>query len=341
MRVYLLAALTGFAFSLVLCLVFIPVLRKLKAGQNILSYVKEHKSKSGTPTMGGLAFVFAALIATAIFMREAERSVVLALAIGLAYMAVGLIDDFLKKRRKENLGLRAWQKFSFQTVIAVLAGVFCLRAGLTSLHIPFINICVEIGFWIFPLAVFTFLATVNAVNLTDGLDGLAAGVSVPFFAVLGSIIALTATATVTATAGVDITRVTAGAATATGATTQMPILCFALTGALCAYLIFNTPPASVFMGDTGSLALGGFAASVGVFTGNALYILVLGLPFVFSVVSVILQVIYYKATGGKRIFLMAPAHHHFQEKGYSESKISYAYSLVSVLLGAVCLLCLG
>ncbi len=316
MRIYLFAALTGFAFSLVLCLVFIPVLRKLKAGQNILSYVKEHSGKSGTPTMGGLAFVFAALFATAIFLREAERTVVLALAIGLAYMVVGLIDDYLKKRRKQNLGLRAFQKFAFQTLIAVFAGVFCLRAGLTALYLPFWNIRIEIGFWIFPLSVFTFLATVNAVNLTDGLDGLAAGVSVPFFAVLGSVIALTDTLT------------------------QMPVLCFALTGALCAYLLFNTPPASVFMGDTGSLALGGFAASVGVFTGNALYILVLGLPFVFSVISVILQVIYYKATGGKRIFLMAPAHHHFQEKGFSESKISYAYSLVSALIGAVCLLCL-
>ena len=323
MRIYLLTALTGFVFSLVLCLVFIPVLRKLKAGQNILSYVKEHKSKSGTPTMGGLAFVFAALFATAIFMRKAERTVVLALVIGLAYMTVGLIDDFLKKRRKQNLGLRAWQKFAFQTVIAVFCGVFCLRTGLTALYLPFWNIRIEIGFWIFPLGVITFLATVNAVNLTDGLDGLAAGVSVPFFSSLGWIIVITQSTEKIETA------------------TQMPVLCFALTGALCAYLLFNTSPASVFMGDTGSLALGGFAASIGVFTGNALYILVLGLPFVFSVISVILQVIYYKATGGKRIFLMSPAHHHFQQKGYSESKISYAYSLVSALIGAVCLLCLG
>ena len=316
MKTYLFAALTAFALALVFCLILIPVLRKLKAGHNILSYVKEHKNKSGTPTMGGLAFVFAALISCALFVREAEKTVVLSLAIGVAYMAVGFLDDFLKMKHKENLGLRAWQKFAFQGVVASFAGVFCLRAGLTSLAIPFADFVWEIGFWIFPLSVFVFLATVNAVNLTDGLDGLAAGVSAPFFAIIGAILAL---------ANTDA---------------QMPVLCFALTGALCAYLLFNTPPASVFMGDTGSLALGGFAASVCVFTGNALYILVVGLPFVFSVISVLIQVIYYKATGGKRVFLMSPIHHHFQEKGYSESKISYAYFLITLLLGVVCLLAL-
>lgn len=316
MKVYFLCALAAFALSFVFCLLLIPFLRKLKAGQNILSYVKEHKSKSGTPTMGGLAFVFAAVLAATLFIRKAEKTVLVALSIGLAYMAVGFLDDFLKKKHKENLGLRAWQKFAFQTVIAVFAGIFCLRAGLTRLHIPFIGLAVEIGFWVVPLAVFVFLATVNAVNLTDGLDGLAAGVSIPFFAAIGVIIAITETQT------------------------EMPIICFALTGALCAYLCFNTPPASVFMGDTGSLALGGFAASVCIFTGNALYIAVVGLPFAFSVISVLIQVIYYKATGGKRVFLMSPVHHHFQQKGYSESKISYAYFLITLLLGVLCVLAL-
>lgn len=114
-------------------------------------------------------------------------------------------------------------------------------------------------------------------------------------------------------------------------------LCFALVGALLAYLLFNAPPASVFMGDTGSLALGGFAACIGVFTGNALFIAIVGLPFVFSVISVLIQVIYYKVTGGKRVFLMSPVHHHFQEKGYSESKISYAYFVISLIAGLACI----
>jgi len=153
---------------------------------------------------------------------------------------------------------------------------------------------------------------VNAVNLTDGLDGLAASSSIPFFACLGVLISVQK------------------------GFSYLSILSFCLMGALLGYLFFNTSPASVFMGDTGSLALGGFAAAIAIFTGNVLYIAVVGLVFVISVISVILQVIYYKATKGKRIFLMAPIHHHFQQKGFSESKISYAYFIITLLLGAVC-----
>lgn len=315
MKTYTLALLIAFVVSWIFCLVLIPVLRRFKAGQNILVYVKEHKNKGGTPTMGGLAFITAATLTASLFARKIDRTFVLTLAIGLAYMSVGLFDDFLKCKHKENLGLKAWQKFAFQTSIAVFAGIYCLRTGLTKLHIPFFNQTFDIKWWILPLCVFVFLATVNAVNLTDGLDGLASGVSVPFFLSVGVIVALQ-------------TESGNGA---------FPTLCFALVGALLAYLLFNAPPASVFMGDTGSLALGGFAASIGVFTGNALYIAVIGLPFVFSVVSVIIQVLYYKATGGRRVFLMAPVHHHFQEKGFSEAKISYAYALITFVLGLVCL----
>ena len=314
MKTYLLSALVAFLLSLSFCFILIPILRRIKAGQNILSYVKEHKSKGGTPTMGGIAFVAAALASSAIFIKKTERTVLVALAIGLAYMIVGLLDDFLKRKHKENLGLRAWQKFLFQACIAVLAGAYCMRAGLTKLYIPFVHTSLEIGWWTFPLVLFVFLATVNAVNLTDGLDGLASGVSVPFFAVMGILISLE------------------------GGSGNMSTLCFSLVGALIAYLLFNVSPASVFMGDTGSLALGGFAASVGAFTGNALYIALVGVAFVFSVISVLIQVIYYKATGGKRVFLMSPVHHHFQEKGYSESKISYAYFVVTLCIGVVCIL---
>ena len=303
----------AFALSLFFCFALIPALRKWNAGQNILVYVKEHKKKSGTPTMGGLAFVLAAIIVAVIFIREADISVFVSLAIGLAYTIVGLLDDALKCKHKENLGLRAWQKLLFQALIAVFAGVFCYRTGLTELYIPFTDWKAEIGFWIIPLVIFVFIATVNAVNLTDGLDGLAAGVSVPFFATIGILIVLQSTSS------------------------GQEILCFALVGALIAYLFFNTSPASVFMGDTGSLALGGFAACVTCFTGNALYVAIVGVMFVISVISVLVQVIYYKVTGGKRIFLMAPVHHHFQQKGYSEPKISCAYFLVTCVVGCVCL----
>ena len=300
--------------SLVFCRVLIPLLQKLKAGQNILIYVKEHEQKKGTPTMGGLAFVTAAIISAVLFIRRVERKAVITIVIGLSYMIIGLMDDFLKKIHKENLGLRAWQKLFFQIVVALFAGMYCYRENITSMNIPFINAVVNVRWWILPISIFVFSATVNAVNLTDGLDGLAAGSSVPFFAALGILIGLQKE------------------------NQALSVICFCLVGALLGYLFFNVSPASLFMGDTGSLALGGFAASIAVFTGNALYIAVLGFVFALSVITVIIQVIYYKATKGKRIFLMAPIHHHFQEKGYSEAKIAYVYFVITLLLGVICIL---
>jgi phospho-N-acetylmuramoyl-pentapeptide-transferase len=314
MKTYLLTAIVAFALSFVCCLLWIPILRRLKAGQNILVYVKEHAGKGGTPTMGGVAFVFAAVLASIVFFPYLQKPFVLSLVIGLAYMGVGLLDDFLKWKRRQNLGLRAWQKLGFQCVIAVFVGIYCCRDGLTCINIPFTSVVLDIGFWTLPLSVLVFLSTVNAVNLTDGLDGLAASTSIPFFGVMGILIAIQKEAE------------------------GLSVISFALVGALAAYLLFNTHPASVFMGDTGSLSLGGFAAAIALFSGNALYILIVGACFVFSVISVLIQVIYYKATGGKRVFLMAPVHHHFQKKGYSECKISYAYFVVTLVLGTVCIL---
>ena len=309
MKGYLLCALTAFAFSFAFLLALIPLLKKLGAGQYVLSYVKEHQSKGGTPTFGGLAFIPAAVLAALLFATEKDRTFAVVLVIGVAYLLVGFLDDFLKKKRRDNLGLTAWQKIVFQAVIAVFAGVYCYHTGKTEVAIPFLWKKFDLGIGIIPLGAFVFLATVNGVNLTDGLDGLAAGVCAPFFLTLGLTVFLAGEAGALATVS------------------------FALTGALLAYLLFNGPKASVFMGDTGSLSLGGFAAALCLFSGNALLLPVVGLAFVVSVISVLLQVIYYKATGGKRIFKMAPLHHHFQESGFSESKISYAYSTGTLLLG--------
>lgn len=316
MKIMLLSALLACVLSSIFCLLLIPILRRMKAGQNILSYVKEHHKKSGTPTMGGLAFIMAAVLITALFAGSLERPLLLSLTIGLAYMCVGLLDDVLKQKHKENLGLRAWQKFLFQAVIAVMAAIACMRMGQTFVYLPFSKQRVELGFFTVPLVIFVFVATVNAVNLTDGLDGLASFTSIPFFIAFGAVLLLQ------------------------NHSQTMPLLCFALSGALVGYLLFNISPASIFMGDTGSLSLGGFAACVGCFTGNALYIAVIGIPFVFSVVSVIVQVVYFKATKGKRVFLMAPVHHHFQQKGYAESKIAFAYGLITSLMGLLCIVCI-
>lgn len=315
MKTELLLLLVSGGVSACFCALLIPVLRRAKAGQPILGYVREHSYKSGTPTMGGVAFIAAAAIAAALFGVFADKRAAVALAFGVACTAVGFLDDFMKFHRRCNLGLRAYQKIVFQAAIALLAGLYCRYDGLTLLYIPFTNIAVDIGGWMIPLAAFVFVAAANCVNLTDGLDGLAASVCFWYFAALAALIFFLAGA-----GGVLLSR-----------------LCLALCGALAGYLLFNTHRASVFMGDTGSLGLGGFAAALAVFSGNALYVAILGIMFVFSGISVILQVIYYKRTG-RRLFRMAPLHHHFQQKGYGEAKIAFAYSFVTAAAGVVCLL---
>lgn len=309
----LICILASFSLSFLFCALLIPLLKKLGAGQNILSYVKEHEKKGGTPTMGGLAFILAACIVAAIACGFSDRRFVVTLVVGLGYLLVGFLDDLLKKRRRDNLGLRPYQKIIFQTGVAVLASVFCCMQSYTVLRLPYTDFSVDIGWGMLPLGVFVFLATVNSVNLTDGLDGLAGSVCAVFFL---------------------FTAVLLGFQGEDGA---LSMLSYALTGALGAYLVFNTNRASVFMGDTGSLSLGGFVSCITLFSGNALIIPILGIMFVLSSISVILQVIYYKKTG-KRIFLMAPVHHHFQERGYAEGKIVYAYSVVTAVLGVTLLI---
>ncbi len=304
------AALAAFLFSLLLCILIMPLLRRLKAGQYILGYVKEHKNKSGTPTMGGLAFVCAAVVVCLVFCGVTKSRVNLTLVITAGFCLVGFADDFLKIYRKDNLGLKPYQKIIFQLAIAAIAAVYCYMNGLTFLNIPFTSLRVDISWGIIPLVLFVFLATVNCVNLTDGLDGLAGGTTVSYLLFFGLLIF--------------------------SSETDFGIMAFVMCGAVAAFLVFNTNRASVFMGDTGSLALGSFISCVSVFSGNALYIPVIGIMFVVSGISVIVQVIYYKRTR-RRIFLMAPVHHHFQMKGYAESKISYAYAAITAAVGMLCL----
>ena len=262
--------------------------------------------------MGGLGFVLAAVLISLFPHGGWDKPRFVCLAVGVGYLLVGFLDDLLKKHRRENLGLKPYQKIFFQLAVALIASAYCCVEGLTVLRVPFTRLSFDIGWWMLPLGVFVYIATVNGVNLTDGLDGLAGGTCAMFFFALGTLTFLQ------------------------GEGSNIPLLCYCLTGALGAYLLFNVNRASVFMGDTGSLSLGGFAASCALLTGNALVIPIAGAMFVLSSISVILQVVYYKKTG-KRIFLMAPIHHHFQMKGYTEAKISYAYAAVTAVLGALLL----
>lgn len=307
--------------SVVLGFVTIPILKKLKMGQTILSYVSEHKQKNGTPTMGGLFFTLSAILIYAVFCGFDFGVSTVTVAITLGFMCVGLIDDFLKIKNDRNLGLKPYQKIIFQLVISIIASVYAYNSGIDFVYIPFTFKRLYLGLWCIPIYVFIFIATVNCVNLTDGLDGLAAGVSSVYATAISVIITLQ----ISASPSIYVKLVEYE---------NLTKLYACYTGALLGYLLFNVSKASVFMGDTGSLSLGGLIASGSVLSGNSLNIAVLGVFFVFSGISVILQVIYFKRTG-KRIFLMSPLHHHFQHKGYSESKICYAYSFITALISAL------
>lgn len=312
MKIYLLSLILAFSLSFILMLTVLPLLKKLKAGQYILGYVKEHKSKSGTPTMGGIAFITSIIVIWLFMFGIDNGRAILTLAITGGYAIVGFLDDFLKISHKENEGLKPYQKIIFQVLIAIIAAAYCGVNNLTKLKIPFSGgYEFNLGYGIIPLVLFIFIATVNCVNLTDGLDGLAGGTSVSYLLILGIMLAVYGDSTAP--------------------------LCFIGVGAICGFLMFNMNKASVFMGDTGSLALGGLISCVSIFSNNSLYIPIIGIMFVISGISVIVQVIYYKRTR-RRVFLMAPIHHHFQMKGYTECKITYVYSLITALVGIFCLL---
>lgn len=312
MKVIFISMSAAFAATFILMLIILPVLRRLKAGQYILGYVKEHKSKSGTPTMGGLAFIAAIIIVSLCMCGLQTAEINLTVSITAGFAIVGFLDDFLKIYRKENEGLKPYQKIFFQTAISTVAAMYCYVNGITSIYIPFCGgFKADIDWGIIPLIILVFTATVNCVNLTDGLDGLAGGTSCAYLIVFGLLLSFQ---------GVNYAPVA-----------------FIGAGALAAFLIFNTNRAAVFMGDTGSLALGGFISCLAVFTENTLYIPIMGIIFVISGISVIVQVIYYKRTR-KRVFLMAPVHHHFQMKGFTECKIAYVYAAITAFVGIFCLI---
>ena len=316
----ILAGLTSLALTFLSGLVFIPVLRKVKAGQPILKYVKEHEQKSGTPTMGGLFFILPLTVVFFIFGGGRTRVATVSVAIGLFYMLVGFLDDFLKIKLKHNEGLKPYQKIVFQTAIALLGGAFAYTNGLTALYIPFVKRTADIGVFIIFVVAAVFIALTNSVNLTDGLDGLCGGVSACYLLTVAALILLEQGFGGSYLKGEEID----------GLVLLISVTFFAVIG----FLIFNVPKAKVFMGDTGSLGLGGILGAVSVFSGNTLFIPVIGAAFVWSSLSVIIQVAHFKRTR-KRVFLMAPFHHHLQMKGLIETQIGFYYSLITVIIGLI------
>ncbi|MBE5744461.1 MAG: phospho-N-acetylmuramoyl-pentapeptide-transferase [Clostridiales bacterium] len=318
MKTQILCFIISSLITLIVGLAFLPFLKKLKLKQPILKYVDEHKSKSGTPTMGGLFFIVGAIFTFLIFNKDSGKLSNLTIAITLGFMVVGFIDDFLKIKYKHNEGLSVVQKLLFQVIVSIIASYFSYRSGLDFLYLPFSKKTISLGAYVVILNVFVFIATVNSVNLTDGLDGLCSSVSLIIFIALAVIISLQS-------------RAYGERYINQGEYSSLALLSTCFAGGLLGFLLLNTNRASIFMGDTGSLSLGGAISTLAVLSGNTLLIPIVGICYITSSVSVIIQVAYYKKTK-KRVFLMAPIHHHFQEKGYSESKIAYAYSFITIIL---------
>ena len=314
----LIVIVVAFAVAAVSGIFMIPLLHKLKFGQEIREEgPKWHKSKTGTPTMGGFIFMIAAVVALAagVFIfggvndSKNLKGVFALLLASLGFGAIGFIDDYIKVILKRNLGLKAGQKFALQLLVSILFSVWLVGDGIidTQLRIPFTDIALNMGYYLYiPLIVLVMLAAANSVNLTDGIDGLATCVTLVvsiFYLITSSIEGVT----------------------------PVMLLSASVIGGLLGFLIYNHFPAKVFMGDTGSLFLGGAVAAMAIYMKNPLALIIVGLVYVAESASVILQVVWFKKTG-KRIFKMSPIHHHFELCGWSEKKIVAVFSFVTAIL---------
>lgn len=302
--------ISSFILAYLLGKILIPILHRMKYGQSIREEgPKAHMKKQGTPTIGGLIFIISTFIVTILYsvfyVKTLKNDAVIILLIFLAFGFVGFLDDYLKIRRKKNLGLRAYQKMILLMLITFVIYVFSKDTLGTNLYIPILNVNINLYYLYLPFLFVYFTGVTNAVNLTDGLDGLATTVTiiVLIFLFLISFVF----------GKVDI-----------------GIFAFILIGSLMAFLIFNVNPARVFMGDTGSLALGGAVAAISFLLGIEVVLILAGIIYVIEALSVIIQVVVYKFTR-KRVFKMAPIHHHFEHLGWGENKIVYVFGAITLI----------
>lgn len=303
-----LAFLVSTSLSTLLGPRIIPLLRNLKIGQTVREDgPRSHLAKTGTPTMGGVIFLTSLTVST-LFLGKLTSDVLLVIASTLAFGAVGFMDDYIKVIKKRNLGLRAYQKILGQLLASALIIGYGLyfKDGLQGFYIPLLGkSTLQLGLFTIPFFLVVILGTVNAVNLTDGLDGLATGISIIVFSTFGIILSFLGK-------------------------WDLSILSSSIVGALLGFLLFNYKPAKIFMGDTGSLALGGALASLAVISDLAFFIPVVAGVFFVETLSVMLQVGFFKLTK-KRLFKMAPLHHHYEQKGWSELKVVWSFWAASVI----------
>lgn len=311
----ILPVIISFGVCAILCPILIPFLRKLKFGQ----FVREegpqsHLKKSGTPTMGGIVIVLSISITSLIYMKD-YKDVIPVLFATIGFGIIGFMDDYIKVVMKRSMGLKAWQKLTAQILVTAILGYYMVNftdIG-TSMLIPFSGgKYLDVSYMFVPIFFVAVLGTVNGSNFTDGLDGLESSVTL-LIATFFTVVAIGLKS--------DISPITG-----------------AVAGSLLAFLLYNVYPAKVFMGDTGSLALGGFVAATAYMLQMPLFILIVALVYLVEVMSVILQVSYFKLTGGKRIFKMAPIHHHFELMGWSETRVVAVFSIVTTILCLIALM---
>lgn len=305
----------SFAISVILCPIFIPFLKRLKFGQFVRDEgPQSHLKKSGTPTMGGIVILLSIIITSLFYIKE-NKDIIPILFATVGFGLIGFLDDYIKVVMKRSLGLKAWQKMLGQFIVTAVFGYYLINYTdvSTAMLIPFSGgKTLDLGYLWIPMLFFVFLGTTNGSNFTDGLDGLATSVTV-LIATFFTVAALSFRESISPITG-------------------------AVVGSLLGFLVFNSYPAKVFMGDTGSLALGGFVASTAYMLKMPLFILIVALIYLVEVLSVIIQVSYFKISGGKRIFKMAPIHHHFELCGWPETKVVTIFSIVTAILCVIALL---
>ncbi|MCL2401927.1 MAG: phospho-N-acetylmuramoyl-pentapeptide-transferase [Oscillospiraceae bacterium] len=313
-----LAFMISFAVTIVVGLVLIPALRRMKAGQSIREDGPVwHNKKQGTPTMGGIMFIAGITVSCLVVglreMRDGQLNHIFVLVFALIFAAIGFLDDYEKLKKKQNLGLTVRQKFLLQLAVAVAFVLLMRLTGnlTTNLYVPFVNTILPIPEPLyFAFAAVVIVGTVNSVNITDGVDGLATGVSIPVAVCYASVAFL-------------------------WGYTTLGIFAAALAGGLVAFLIFNFHPARIFMGDTGSLFLGGAVCAMAFAMDMPLILIPLGIVYFIETLSDIIQMTYFKLTKGKRVFKMAPLHHHFEMCGWSEYKLFIVFTAVSAVFAAL------
>ncbi|AVF21674.1 phospho-N-acetylmuramoyl-pentapeptide- transferase MraY [Paenibacillus larvae subsp. larvae] len=310
LKVVLLTMGVAFVLALIMGPLFIPILRRMKFGQQVRTEgPKAHLKKQGTPTMGGIIIILALALASLRF-AEFDIQLLILLIATLGYGLIGFLDDYIKIVFKRSLGLTAKQKLAGQLLVSLIVCVLLVKSGYsTEIHIPFADISFNLGWFYFPCMVILMLGASNAVNFTDGLDGLLAGTSAIAFGAY-TIIAMNNTQP------------------------DVAIFSAAMVGAVLGFLVFNAHPAKVFMGDTGSLGIGGGLVAVAVLTKAELVLAIIGGIFLIEILSVVIQVVSFK-TRGKRVFKMSPIHHHFELVGWSEWRVVITFWTVGLVFAAL------